>query len=246
MQAFIADVVVAGSVDFSEKLYTKIYFSGCDFKCPYCNTPELLETKLEHEKDLKEIKKNLVETVGIVNGIFLTGGEPCFQKQAALEILLKAKELNLKKVIDTNGSKPEVIETMLKKELLDVVIMDVKAPFNELFEKTTKSATFFKPAQEIIKETKQTLEILKAYDEKVEIIFRTTIVPGLVFRKEDLLKIGEEIEGINSVWELQSFKNSTTIDKKMKDINSPTQQFLENLKEYLQKKLPRINIQVIN
>ena len=59
MQAFISEIVPAGSVDFSKDLFMKIYFSGCDFKCSYCNTPDLLETKFDHVVELKDIKKEI-------------------------------------------------------------------------------------------------------------------------------------------------------------------------------------------
>jgi len=244
MQAFIGELIQAGTVDFSNELYMKIYFSGCDFKCPYCNTPDFLETKFEHVMDLKEVKREMENQRGTVEGIFLTGGEPCFQKQALLELLRKAKELKLKTVLDTNGSKPEVIEALLKNELLDTIIMDLKAPFNETFEKVTKSATFFKQSENIIEDTKQTLQILKAYDEKVEVIFRTIIVPGLIFRKEDFLKISKEIEDINAAWELQPFRSGMVADKKMQNINSPTDSFLENLRDSIKKEIPSTNIRI--
>jgi len=227
MQAFIADYISIGSVDFSDELYSKIFFSGCDFKCPYCNTPEMVEAKLEHQVDLREIKKELES-----DRILITGGEPCFQKAALVEILKWAKESGKKTAIDTNGSKPEVIELLLRDGLVNTIIMDLKAPF-ENFEKITKSQTFFKPESEIIGEIKQTLGILKAYDEKIDIIFRTTIVPGLLFRKEDLKKIANQIEGINCSWELKPFRSGIILDKRMKDINSPTEQFMQNIKEYL-------------
>ncbi|NQU98751.1 anaerobic ribonucleoside-triphosphate reductase activating protein [Candidatus Woesearchaeota archaeon] len=244
MQAFIAEIIPAGGVEFTNELYTKIYFSGCDFKCPYCNTPDMLETKFEHQIDLREVKRELENQRGTVEGVLLTGGEPCFQKQALLEVLRKAKELELKTVLDTNGSKPEVIEALLKNELIDIIIMDFKAPFNQDFDKVTKSSTFFKPAENIMEDIKQTLQILKSYDEKVEIVFKTTIVPGLVFRKEDLLKMAEEIEGINAVWELQAFRSGVVTDRMYREINSPTNSFLENLRDAVKKEIPDINIRL--
>lgn len=246
MQAFIGEFIPAGNVDFCKELYAKIFFSGCDFKCPYCNVPDFMETKFDHEMDLREIKTELQNKIGTIEGVLLTGGEPCFQKQAILEILRNAKSLKLKTILDTNGSKPAVIETLLKNELVDIIIMDLKAPFSESFEKTTKSATFFKPSSDIMEDLKQTLEILKTYDEKVEIIFRTTIVPGIIFRKEDLLEIGKEIETLNCVWELQSFKSSIVYDKKMSQINSPSTGFMENLKEAIEKEIPSLNIRLKN
>ena len=239
MQAFIANVTT-GNVDFSKELYLKIYLSGCDYKCKGCNTPYLLETKFEQETDLLEVVKEMRNNIGMVEGIFFTGGEPCFQKAALLYLAKKAKEIKLKTVLDTNGSKPEVIEALLKDRLIDLVVMDLKAPFNELFEKVTRSSTWFVPSEEIMKQVKETLQALKAYDEETEIIFRTLILPGLVFRKEDLEKIGKEIERINCSWELKPYSNSEVKEKEMERVERPTDQFMKNLREHLEKKFPNI------
>lgn len=241
MQAFIAEVIPQTSVGFSNDIYLKVMFSGCDFKCPWCNTPELLETKFEHEMDLKDVKKEMENNLGNINGIYLSGGEPCFQKQAMLDLLGKARELKLRTVLDTNGSKPEVVEALLKNNFIDIIIMDLKAPFNNSFDKVTKSATFFKTTKDIMYDVGQTLQVLRAYDEKVEIIFRTTIIPGLMFRKEDLLKIGEEITDMNCTWELKPFSANGVL-RQMHSIDSPTDRFLENMKEYLKKEFPTLNI----
>ena len=245
MHASIAEIRSFGSVEFSEDPYMIIELSGCVFKCPWCNTPELLETKFEHEMDLKDVKREITGQVGNVEGVFLTGGEPLFQKAAIVEILRKVKDTGMKGAIDTNGSKPEAIEYLLKEELVSVIIMDMKSPFNEeSFDKVTKAATFFKQTQDIADEVKQTLKILQNYDEKVEVIFRTTIVPGLLFRKEDILEIANEIEMINSSWELQAYKSTGVTNKKMSEINSPTDRFLENLCEAVRKEKPNMNVRI--
>jgi len=244
MRAFISDYETEGIVDFSDEKHMKVFFSGCDFKCPYCNTPELLETKFDHEMYLREIKKEMKNQKGNIKGLFITGGEPCFQKSALLDLFRKAKELGLKTAIDTNGSKPNVIESLLKNELLDTIIIDLKSPFNETFDKVTKSATFFKSSNEIIKDAKETIQILKAHDDKIEIIFQTLIVPGLIFRKEDLLELAKEIENISAVWELKAYRPSIVADKKMQGVESPTKNFLENLRDYLQKEILTLNVRV--
>lgn len=244
MQAFIGKVLT-GQVNFSYKDYLKVYFSGCDFKCPICNTPELLETKFEQEMDLRDVFKEMEDQKENVEGVFVTGGEPLFQKQALLQLLQKVKENELKAVIDTNGSKPEIFEKLLKDELLDIIIMDLKAPFNQLFEKVTKSATWFKSSKDIRKDLEQTLEVLKAYDETVEVIFRTTIIPGVLFRKEELLEIAKSIKQIHSIWELQPFRPGMINDNKMKNINSPTNAFMNDLRESIIKEYPQMDMRII-
>jgi pyruvate formate lyase activating enzyme len=245
MQAFISEIVPAGSVDFSKDLFMKIYFSGCDFKCSYCNTPDLLETKFDHVVELKDIKKEIERQAGTVKGVLITGGEPCFQRQALLNLLTHCKSLKLDTIIHTNGSKPDVLKSLLKNELLTQVIMDFKSPFTKTFEKITKSQTFFKPTNDIMKDLLETLKLLRQYDEKTKILFRTTVVPGLLFRKEDFLEMAKEIESILCSWELKAFSNSVVLDKQMRNITRPTQTFLENIITYLKKEIPNLNVKIV-
>ncbi|MBU1030259.1 MAG: radical SAM protein [Nanoarchaeota archaeon] len=244
MQAFISEVVPVGSVDFDKGLYFKIYFAGCDFRCLYCNTPEWIETKFEHERDLSELKKEIMNNTSNVEGVLVTGGEPCFQKLALIDILKFCKEIKLRTILDTNGSKPLVLKKLFEEKLVDKIIMDLKAPFTETFEKTTKSQTFFKQSKDVMDDLKKSLELIRTYDEDVEVVFRTIITPGLIFRKEEILSIAKEIETINCVWELMPFSAAIILDKKMKNINSPTLAFLESLRDSCLKKIPNLNIKI--
>ena len=53
MQAFIADYSTS-SVDWGNKDSIIVYFAGCDFRCPYCFAAEILDTKQEFLKAVKE------------------------------------------------------------------------------------------------------------------------------------------------------------------------------------------------
>ena len=179
---------------------------------------------------------------GIIEGIIFTGGEPCFQRSALIDLAKKAKETGFKTILDTNGSKPEVIEALLKNNFLDTIMMDLKAPFNEQFDKVTRSETFFKSIKEIKEDIKQSIEILKAHDDKLNIVFKTLIVPGLIYRKEDLMILGNEIEGLNCTWELKAFKPGITLNKEYRELESPSENYLENLREIIRKEF-KINCQ---
>lgn len=244
MQGFIAELIEAGSVEFSEKPYMKILVSGCDYRCLWCNNPDLIETKLEHEIDLRQVKKQIEFEKENIEGVLITGGEPTFQKQALLELTSKIKEQKLKVAISTNGSKSNVIEKLLKEELVDTIIIDFKAPLNNLYDKVTNSSTFFKSAKSIIEDYKDTLQILKNYDDKIEIIFSTTIIPSLMFKKEDLLLIAKEIQEINAEWKLKRYSKAGVKDKILRELESPGTNFLETLKETIIKEYPQIKVDI--
>jgi len=246
MQAYIGEIVPLSTVEWTTNVCTAIFFSGCDFRCCYCHNKEFVGFKDEFLKDLKDIKKDILKNSDFIGAVLFSGGEPCLQRQALLTLARFAKKQGLNVGIETNGSKPYSIKSLINENLLDFVALDMKAsPKKEIFEKVTQSKTFFKTTENIIENIKQTLDILKKNQDKIQIEIRTTIVPGLIFRKEDVLEIAKEINGLNCRWVLQPFKSSRgTLDQKISNIKSPTKKFLENLKKDCQKKYSNLRIDI--
>ena len=179
--------------------------------------------------------------------IFFTGGEPCLQRPALLELSKFSRKLGLKIGIQTNGSNPKVIKRIIESKSLDYISLDLKSPFdNEIFEKTTHSKTFFKQSSEIMSEIKDTLELLKKHESQLKIDIRTTIVPSVMFNKEHLLRIASQLRSIECTWILQQYQphlgkvHSKTLSK----VNQPSFKFLENIKESCLKVNPTLNIEI--
>ena len=159
-----------------------------------------------------------------------------------MDISRFAKKLKIKTGIETNGSKPLCLKSLLRENLLDFVALDLKAPLrNDIFDRVTKSSTFFITSKQIIDDTRETLKILKVYQDKIDIEIRTTIVPGLIYKKEDILEIASEIKDIECRWTLQQFK---PVPDKFANVNSPTEKFLENLRKICQKEYPNLRIDI--
>jgi len=224
----------------------KVYFSGCDFKCPYCNTLNIIDFKREFLVDLRIIKQEISNSINPGDYVIFTGGEPCLQRQALLYIGKHCRKLSAKIILETNGSKPECILSLIKEKLVDKIVFNIKSHFDEeFFEKTTKSATFFCPTKQIIENIKKSLKLLKQYENQIQVEFRTTIVPGLLFRKEDFFKIAEEIALINSTWILQGFKKGNyLVDHMFKEVKSPSENFIETLKKQILRRYHHLNIEI--
>ncbi len=229
MQAYIAE--------FSGNT---IYFSGCDFNCGFCNTPEMLSFKEEFLIDIREIKQEIKNNN--FKEILFTGGEPCLQRPALLELAKYAKKLGKRIILHTNGSKPNTLLSLFKLNLVDKIIFDIKAPFNETFEKVTKSQTFFKPSHSIMNDITESLKLIKENNIYAE--FRTLVVPSLMYRKEDLLEIAKFVSEYDVTWKLNKFNNEVCLDKKYYAINPPTEIFLENIKEIILQKYPKLKVEV--
>ena len=63
---------------------------------------------------------------GILTGICVTGGEPTLQPD--LDIFLsRVKELGYLVKLDSNGYRPEVLESLCSRKLVDYIAMDIKS-----------------------------------------------------------------------------------------------------------------------
>ena len=243
MQAYISDILLISGLK-SKESYVRVDFAGCDFKCGYCNRQDILDFKIGLQKDIKEVKEKIKEYVGVAGAVVFSGAEPCLQRQALQNLAKYCKGLGFKVVLKTDGTSPALLGLLIKSGLIDKVRVEFKAPLTgEIFERVTKSRTFFRDGGEIIDGFKKSLEIIKKNHNKIGVVFRTVIVPGLIYKKEDVLGIAKRINGINCVWVLQQFSNEG-IDGMFGNIDSPSLSFLENLREGCMKKYPGLRIQI--
>lgn len=245
MQAYIRSIEPV-SVEWTKNICLKIFFAGCDFKCPYCNTPELLETKEAFIKELKDVKKEISLNSGFAEAVIFTGGEPCLQRPQLVELAKFCKNNKLKTGLETNASKPEVLYSLLKNSLIDFISIDLKSPLREdIFEKVTKSGTFFITTNQLMQNIKAGIEMLYNYKDKVDIEVKTLIVPSLLFKKEDIVEIASLVDYLDARWILQRFNNEQDlVDKNFRHINPPSISFLEDLKESCLRKYPQLRIEI--
>ncbi|MAF33495.1 MAG: anaerobic ribonucleoside-triphosphate reductase activating protein [Desulfobacterales bacterium] len=119
-------------IDFPGKVSCVLFFSGCNFDCPYCHNPELSKGEPQNKSFLSEehIFSFLASRRGLLDGVVFSGGEPTIQDDL-LSICEKVKQLGYSVKVDTNGSRPEVIRHLLKEGFVDYIAMDIKTdPFD--------------------------------------------------------------------------------------------------------------------
>ena len=117
-------------IDYPEKICSILFTQGCNFRCPYCHNPELVEPALFREPlSEKEIFAFLEKRKGKIDAVSITGGEPTIQPDL-VEFILPMKDIGYLIKLDTNGSRPDVLGKLISEKLLDYIAMDVKAPLN--------------------------------------------------------------------------------------------------------------------
>lgn len=168
-------------VDFPGKVSAVVFTPGCNMNCFYCHNKTLISTG-NNEKliDTDEVFQLLLERKGFLDGVVVSGGEPTVQKDLE-EFLKEVKGLGYPVKLDTNGTNPQVIESLIKEKLVDYIAMDIKAPFD----KYEKVCGMYVDLDRI----KKSIGILK--DGAVDYEFRTTVALGLDI--DDIHKIAKEI-----------------------------------------------------
>ncbi|MDD7280726.1 MAG: anaerobic ribonucleoside-triphosphate reductase activating protein [Erysipelotrichaceae bacterium] len=111
---------------YPNQIATIFYTGGCNFKCKYCQNPELVFLKqnicqLEEE----QIYSFLEKRVNTIDAICIAGGEPCMHENLS-DFLWYGKSLGYKMCVKTNGSYPSVLASWIEENLLDYVIVNVK------------------------------------------------------------------------------------------------------------------------
>ena len=118
--------------DFPGRTAAIVFVQGCNFRCPYCHNRQLWPPKSDVATNTTEndVLSYLRQRQGCISGLVITGGEPTLQTDL-VNFIREVRRLGLAVKLDTNGSRPEVVETLFKEELVDYIAMDVKAPYTK-------------------------------------------------------------------------------------------------------------------
>jgi|YNPNPStandDraft_1061719.scaffolds.fasta_scaffold50450_1 pyruvate formate lyase activating enzyme len=227
-------------IDFPGKLAATVFLSGCNFRCPFCYSSELvLPEKIKNQPRIseKEFFAFLKERKGMLEGVVICGGEPTINKQLP-QFCQKIKKLGFLVKLDTNGSNPKMLKKLIDEKLVDYVAMDIKAPLGKNFQFSISNfqtnsesqipkyeiATGVKAETDKIKES---IKLIKNSD--VDYEFRTTVVPG-IHQKEDILQIARDISPAKKYF-LQNFKPGKNINPVFEKVESYSPEFLLNLQK---------------
>ena len=203
-------------IDFPGCLAATVFLCGCNFRCPWCYSRELVlpeEIKKQPEISEKELFSFLKERKRLLEGVVICGGEPTIHKELP-GLVKKIKKLGYLVKLDTNGSNPKMIKKLIEDKLIDYVAMDVKLPKNK-YPKIFKGGVKIENIEESIK-------ILK--EGKIDYEFRTTVVPTIL-DKEDIIKIAKWLSPAKKYY-LQNFRAEKTIDPKFEKIKPYPDKYL--------------------
>lgn len=107
-------------------------------RCPYCYNPEIVLGKGRF--GIAEALHFIQSRRGLLEGVVLSGGE-CTLHTGIFPLLESVKQQGFSIKIDTNGSRPKVLEKMIEQRLINYVALDFKA-MPERYHAVTRSGLF--------------------------------------------------------------------------------------------------------
>jgi pyruvate formate lyase activating enzyme len=122
----IGGLVKASLIDYPGKMSCVLFLSGCNFGCPYCHNPDLARGRAGGPPlGAERFFAFLRERTGFLDGVVISGGEPTLHEDLP-SVCRKIREIGYSLKLDTNGSRPEMIRSLLRDGLVDFIAMDIK------------------------------------------------------------------------------------------------------------------------
>lgn len=184
-------------LDFPGKVACTVFTGGCNFRCPFCHNA-LLVTELPENPDytVDEILSFLKKRAGLLDGVAITGGEPLMNPEIG-DFIKEIRNLGYAVKLDTNGSYPDRLKSIVGEGIVDYVAMDIKN-CKEKYAETVGLKSYD------LSKIEESVDFLKT--NAVDYEFRTTVVKEF-HTVEDIRKAAEWIKGAKRYF-IQNFVDS--------------------------------------
>ena len=216
-------------LDYEDKVSVVLFSQACNMRCPFChNGAAILGASKEDEIDFNEILDFLKTRKGLIDAVVFTGGEPTMEPD--LKVKIKAvRDLGFLIKLDTNGTNPEIVESLLDEGIIDYVAMDIKNCPNLYAE--TCGLKFIN-----VDNIKKSIAIIMAKAPDYE--FRTTLVKEL-HERMDYEAFLNLIKGAKRLF-LQKFVDREGCIKK--GLHEVSIEEANKLRDYLAKGIPEVTL----
>lgn len=212
-------------IDYPGKIACVLYTIGCNFRCPYCHNPELVDETVEKTFTERDVLEFLDTRKAMLDGVVITGGEPTMHEDLPA-FISEVKKRGFLVKLDSNGTNPRLLKKLGKDRMVDYFAMDIKAPI----EKYSKVAA--RPVD--TNAIHESIEVLK--NQGVPYEFRTTVIKAL-HSVEDIRLMASEIRGAQKYY-LQKFiptkllnpqfrKKVTYTDEEFKELQKIAEEYVE-------------------
>ncbi len=186
-------------LDFPGHVACTVFLSGCDWRCPFCHNYELAVGEVPPIMSSEDFLSFLRTRRGLLDGVAITGGEPCLRKDLP-DLMRSIRSEGFAVKLDTNGFHPQMLKRVLAEGLADYVAMDIKNSPDKYALTVGLHTLDLAPVCESV-------SLLKESGTDYE--FRTTVVDEL-HTPDDIRAIGEWLRGARRCF-LQAFHDRDSV-----------------------------------
>ncbi len=208
-------------IDYPGRVCAVVFTRGCNFRCSYCHNPELvIADQYSQEISLSHVLDFLKKRRRILDAVCITGGEPTLHEDL-IEIIAELKGMGYSVKLDSNGSRPDILELLIEKNLVDYLAVDIKAPLGKYLEVTGIRVSTDK--------IRRSIDLL--INSGIQHEFRTTVVKNLI-TVSDLQEIAQTIKDADSYF-LQRFNTGKLLDPSFANEGTYSEEELQRIAEDL-------------
>jgi pyruvate formate lyase activating enzyme len=194
-------------LDWEGKVAAVVFLPGCNFRCGYCHARHLVEPMPGGEAiPLEAVLLCFRRQPGWLDGVVISGGEPTAHP-GLLAFIRRFRAQGIAVKLDTNGSRPDVLERLLALGLLDYVAMDVKGPLDGKYAEVARA-----PVD--LDAVRRSIELLMRGDVPYE--FRTTVCPATL-GAEEIERTALAVRGARAYY-LQAFRPVNCLDRSLERV----------------------------
>ncbi len=215
-------------LDFPGRVACTVFLGQCDFRCPFCHNFELVDGSAPAVMDEEELLSFLRKRRGLLDGVAITGGEPCLHKRLP-DLLREIRGLGFAVKLDTNGNHPAILSQVLQEGLVDYVAMDIK-------NSPAKYAVTIGLPQIDLSAIRESIRLIKGSGISYE--FRTTVVDEL-HEAADFEEVGRMIEGAEAFF-LQCFTDRDSVP--YGNLHAPSKEKLEACAEMVRPFVKQVDL----
>ncbi len=219
-------------LDFPGRVACTVFLAGCGLRCPFCHNYELAVGTAPPVMEEKELAVFLEKRRGLLDGVAVTGGEPCLNRDLP-DLLRRIRSLGYAVKLDTNGQHPRMLAGILQNGLADYVAMDIKNSPAKYAETAGLASLDLAPIKESVR---LLMESPADYE------FRTTVVDEL-HGADDFEKIGEWIAGAKRYF-LQAFTDRDTVP--YENFHAPARPKMEEYLAIVRRQVPESRLRGVD
>lgn len=159
--------------DWPGRISCVLFAGGCNLRCPTCQNADLAwRWQKLPRTDRSTVLAELRRRGRWLDGLTLSGGEPTCLSDLA-DLLEDLHSVNLPIKVDSNGSRPDILEQLLTLDLAQTLAVDVKGPW-ERYPDLTGNAWSVSQARQALAEV---FALARLHPDRI--YFRCTKVPAL-------------------------------------------------------------------